>query len=253
DDRAWVEHLSVLPAAMIDEESGAWSVSPVRDWSYEPSGPLRRDRTAAQFSPIDVQRIWFVVEPHPSLERYMAHTLVLLELPGDRLIGLTIEARRETHEGYSAFGGLWNTYELAYIWASAKDLLTRRAVYLDHAIHIYPIDITDTQREDFVERLLEKTRALGETPRFYNTLFSNCTNELAKTAGLDWSPAFVLTGLSAQQLFKEGVVPGDSFDAVDDQSDLTAPIIELNDQTSATFDVALLLELRDRFAAILDN
>ncbi|MEM6627188.1 MAG: hypothetical protein AAF719_10825, partial [Pseudomonadota bacterium] len=46
DDREWVEHLSVLPAAMIDEESGAWSVSPVRDWSYEPSGPLRRDRTA---------------------------------------------------------------------------------------------------------------------------------------------------------------------------------------------------------------
>ena len=45
----------------------------------------------------------------------MAHTLVMFEFAGERMIGLSIEARREKNKKYDALAGAFNAFELAYI------------------------------------------------------------------------------------------------------------------------------------------
>ena len=246
-DREWVEHLAHTPGiAAQNNGADGWRIRHVRDWAYDAAGPTSKSAALAAFDLADVRRVWFVLEPHPSLERLMAHTLVLFELPNDQLLGLTIEARRETHERYSALAGAFNAFELAYVWASAKDLLTRRAVYLQHELRIYPIEISAGERAAFARVLLEKTRGLETRPRFYNTLLSNCTNELAKTAGLGWSPSFVLTGQSDRRLFRDGLIPGSSLEAARAQAEIGAFVQSLNDLSSTLFDAALLAELRRR-------
>ena len=117
-------------------------------------------------------------------EGYAAHTLVLFEFAGDRVIGLTVEARREADEKYDAFGGLFNKFELAYIWSTAKELLTRRAVFLKKEICVYPLQLSgDSRRRDFLRRCCSKRSTVSTKPRFYNTFISNCTNELGKDGG----------------------------------------------------------------------
>ncbi len=204
-DRDFVEHLSRLPHVESNED--AFSIAPVRAWRYSGNevGEKHWQEEKQVYRYDELENIWFVVEPHPGLNA-MAHTLVLFEFSDDRLLGLTIEARREVGEKYSAFWGNWGKFELAYIWADAQDLLLRRAVYLNHEIEIYPVAEADVYGPQLLRDLLDNTQAIEAKPRLYNTLFSNCTNELAKTAGFDWAPAFILTGYAADYLHSNGLL-----------------------------------------------
>jgi hypothetical protein len=117
---------------------------------------------------------------------------------------------------------------------------------LDHEVFVYPVAIADAQEQALLSRLLERTQALERQPRYYNTLFSNCTNELAKAAGFHWAPAYILTGRSDEYLYRRGVLPGASFAQAHARSDMADFIQALNVVPAEAFDAALLAELRRR-------
>ncbi len=244
-DRDWYPYLG--RTAQVEVTHGAFAVTPVSDWSYDARGVAAESYRDAAFAMSELREVWFMLEPQPG-SQLAAHTLLLFEFEDDRLLGLTIEARRERDEDYSAVSGLFNAFELAYVWGSARDFLTRRAVMLDHEVFVYPVAISDEQKQVLLRRLLERTDALERQPRYYNTIVSNCTNELAKAAGFDWAPAFVLTGRSDEYLFRRGIIPGESFPAAHRRSDLTGFIKALNLAPAERFDAELLAELRRRHA-----
>ncbi len=245
-DRDWYPYLARV--AHVETSDTAFSVAPLSDWSYDADGPTAETYGAAAFDFQDLRDVWFVLEPQPG-SRIAAHTLLLFEFSGDRLLGLTIEARREADEGYSAVRGAFNAYELSYVWGSARDFLTRRAVMLGHEVFVYPVALDSTRKRSLLTRLLARTRDLENRPRYYNTLFSNCTNELAKAADLDWTPEFILTGGSDEYLFRRRVIPGASFEVAHARSDMTAYVRTLNSAPASGFDAALLAELRRRNAS----
>lgn len=245
-DRDWYPYLARTPHVELSAER--FDVAPVSDWSYTPQGPVSETYTEAGYDIDQLRNVWFMLEPQPG-SQLAAHTLLLFEFEGDRLLGLTIEARRERNEEYSALRGIFNVFELAYVWASARDLLVRRAVMLDHEVFVYPVAINDEQKRMLLTRLLERTDSLETHPRYYNTITSNCTNELAKAAGFRWAPAYILTGRSDEYLFRRGIIPGDSFEQAHARSDMTEFIQALNQAPPETFDRALLEELRRRNAS----
>jgi len=240
--RDWRDHLAQLPHVEMTGER--FSVRPERDWSFAPDGPSLRSTRAFEGAFADLKQVWLVVEPSSSLD-WTAHTLLMFEFPNDRLLAITIEARLTKGERWTAFRGLWNQFELLYLWASARDVLTGRAVFLKHRVYIYPLILTDEQRQNLLRNMLRTSASLETKPRFYNTLFSNCTNELAKRAGLGWHYSFVLTGLAPYQLFQIGVIPGTSFAEVKKKADFTERIKALNAGPAESFDSALLAELRN--------
>ncbi|HRE45586.1 MAG TPA: DUF4105 domain-containing protein [Terricaulis sp.] len=242
-DRDWYPYLGRTADVTLRENG--FSVTPVSDWSYAREGETAQTYTDAAFDFDQLRNVWFVLEPQPG-SQLAAHTLLLFEFEGDRLLGLTIEARREVGEEYSALWGLFNAFELAYVWGSARDFLTRRTVMLDHEVFVYPTDITNREKRALLRTLLERTEQLETRARYYNTIFSNCTNELAKAAGFPWAPAFVLTGRSDEYLFSRGIIPGSSFAEARPQSDMTDYITALNAAPAAQFDARLLAELRRR-------
>jgi hypothetical protein len=243
-DRDWVEHLALTPAVQMRPDG--FTVQPATDWTYSAAGPTRKDTVTFSARYADLRNVWFVLEPQPGGD-YAAHTLVLFEFTGDRIIGLTVEARREADEGYDPVLGLFNKYELAYVWSTAKELLNRRAVFLEKDVYVYPLQLSAEQELRFLKAVLAKTQAVSEQPRFYNTLTSNCTNELAKAAGLDWHPSWVLTGYSPERLFELGLIPDDDLSAVRDKALLSESLRSWNGLTSQDFDAVLLKELRARF------
>lgn len=242
--RDWYPYLSRTPD--VEMTDAGFSVSPISDWSYDwgrETATTYRDSASFDFD--QLRGVWFMLEPQPG-SQLAAHTLLLFEFESDRLLGVTIEARREAGEGYSAFHGQFNAYELIYVWASARDLLVRRAVMLDHEIFLYPVAITEEQSRTLLRRLLQRTDELSSRPRYYNTVLSNCTNELAKAAGFHWAPAYILTGRSDEYLFRRGIIPGDSFAHAHARSDITEFVQALNQAPPPAFDAALLAELRRR-------
>lgn len=242
-DRDWYPYLA--PTSHVELAGERFNVAPVSDWTYNAQGPTTEAYSEAAFTISEVRNVYFMLEPQPG-SRLAAHTLLLFEFPGDRLLGLTIEARRERDEDYSALRGIFNAYELSFLWAEARDLLTRRAIMLGHEVFVYPVAISDAQKQTLLRNLLARTDALEQRPRFYNTLFSNCTNELAKAAGFRWAPAFILTGTSDEYLFSRGIIAGDSFEQAHARSDLTAFVQGHGALSAREFDAALLGELRRR-------
>ncbi|HEX5006036.1 MAG TPA: DUF4105 domain-containing protein [Hyphomonadaceae bacterium] len=243
-DRNWVEHLAVMPT--IDMRSDGFALSPATDWTYDEKGPTAKNTVSFEANYADVRNVWFMVEPQPG-GGYAAHTLIIFEFAGDRTIGVTVEARREANEEYDAFQGLFNKFELAYIWSTSKELLARRAVYLAKEIYVYPLALTQKQKTDFLQALLARTIEVSTVPRFYNTAVSNCTNELAKVAKIPWHYSFILTGYSPQYLHKLKYIPGPDFAAVRSKARLDAEIRSWNGLSSGDFDKALLAELHKRF------
>ncbi|MEO0850611.1 MAG: DUF4105 domain-containing protein, partial [Pseudomonadota bacterium] len=60
-------------------------------------------------------------------------------------ISVSVEARKEAGEPYSAILGALRAYELSYIWSTEKDVLSRIAVKLDHQLFAYKLNLTDEQ------------------------------------------------------------------------------------------------------------
>jgi hypothetical protein len=244
-DRDWYPYLS--RAVDVERSGERFAVTPVSAWSYAREGPTDETYSQAAYDLSELRQVWFMLEPQPG-SQLAAHTLLLFEFEGDRLLGLTIEARRERNEEYSALHGLFNAFELTYMWGTARDFLTRRAVMLDHEVFVYPVEITQEQKLLLLTRLLERTEALETRPRYYNTIVSNCTNELAKAAGFNWAPAYILTGRSDEYLFRRGIIPGASFAQAHRRSDVTDFVQALNAASPDVFDRELLAELRRRFS-----
>ena len=253
NDRDWYPYLA--NTTQVERSGDAVIVSPVTDWRYDADGPVAQCYRDETFSEDALRDVWFVIEPRPG-SNLVAHTFLMFEFDGDRLVGLTIEARREADETYSAIRGIFNAYELSYVWGSARDLLTRRVVFLDHEVFVYPLRLSEEQKQTLLTSLVARTEELEQNPRFYNTLWSNCTNELAKAVGMDWRPAFILTGSSDDLLFRRGVIPGDDFEEARENANVTGLVRDLNeaegnvDGEADDFDARLLEELRRRFADI---
>jgi Domain of unknown function (DUF4105) len=242
NDRAWYPYLA--RTAQADLTDAAFTVKPVTDWRYDSKDAVSKEYVDAAYDFSQLKKVWFLLEPQPG-SKLAAHTFLLFEFEGDRLLGATIEARRETDEAYSAWDGLWNRYELAYLWGTAHDLLARRAVMLDHQVFMYPINVSEAGERGVLRQMLERTHALETAPRYYNTLSSNCTNELAKATKLKWDSSFILTGKADDHLFKLGLIPGESFPAAERRGDVTAFIKAENG--AADFDAVLLAEMRRRW------
>ena len=244
--RNWYPYLS--HTTRVELQGDRFTVAPVTDWSYATAGPTNQTYVSASYNISDVQAVWFVIEPDPQLS-FAAHTFMLFEFPDDRLLGLTIEARREANEDYSALAGTFNQFELSYLWGTAHDLLTRRAVMLQHRLEVFPVSIPRDQMQTMLRNVLERTQSLEYTPRYYNTVFSNCTNELAKAAGFHWAPAFILTGESDEYLFNRHLIDAPSLAVARQRAEMEQFIIELNSVPEAEFDARLLAELRRRNAS----
>ena len=238
-DRIWYPHLSRLPH--VDLQEDVFSISPYGNWTYTDDAP--KDMVWTEVPPhriSDVRRVWFVMEPHPGLA-IMAHTFVMFEFGEGDLIGLTIEARKETREEYSAIAGAFNKFELMYYWASPRDLMTRRAVMMGRELYMYPLQLTQGEAEAYLASLLEKTISIEQRPRFYNTLTSNCTNELAKAAGLPWHPAFIFTGGADEALYQQRRIDGEGgFEAVRARARIDQRVRAIADLPEADFNAALV-------------
>jgi hypothetical protein len=238
-DRNWYPHLSRLPH--VELQDGTFSIAPYGDWTYTENDSDEMVWSAVPPHRIsDVRRVWFVMEPHPGLP-VMAHTFVMFEFGEGDLVGLTIEARKETRETYSAFRGTFNKFELMYYWASPRDLMTRRAVMMDRELYMYPLALSQAEAEAYLTALLEKTVSIEQRPRFYNTLTSNCTNELAKAADIPWHPAFILTGDADRALYLRKRISGEGrFEEVHAKARVDACVRENASLPQAAFNAALV-------------
>jgi hypothetical protein len=211
-ERDWDEDVSVL-ADVETLSDGAIRLANVRDWRYTRDAVVSKAYFAERYDPADVTGLW-LYEQEIGLGGRIAHTFLVFEFPESygaaRWLGLSVETRREVGETYSIVGGVLRAFEVTHIWATEEDLVTRRVDLLDYPITRYRVSVPRESVSRVFQQFVEETATLATTPRWYNTLTTNCTSSLVsyvnqvRADAIPWNYSLVLTGRADSYLARLG-------------------------------------------------
>lgn len=180
--RTWDEDVSVLAGVEIANDETV-TLTQIRDWSYSIDSISAKDYFDAAFDPKDIVAMW-MYEQQLDAAGLIAHTFLVFEFDESyergRYLGLSVETRREEGETYSIIGGVMRAFEITHIWATEKDLVTRRVQYLDYPLTRYQLEIPLEYRSRIFLKFAKETESLAIEPRWYNTASNNCTSSLIK-------------------------------------------------------------------------
>lgn len=216
--------LSIAPRQDRD-----WLPEVSRDVTSEPVGEarvlVRNIRDFRWSTPTEAVENWYDLEVDPgqitSVDMIMsvwdspdiAHTLVSFGFADGRHIVFSGEIRREVGEEFSALGGFFKRFELVLVAADERDIVHLRTDARGEAVSLYPVVMGAAQREALFLAFLDYGNELAEQPRWYHTLWTNCTTmpyrlvrRVSEGAVLDLR--VILSGRLPGYLYDLGVLPG---------------------------------------------
>lgn len=176
----WQEQLAVIPT--VEFKGDFVTVKNVRNFRYYPSEqdmrPAYYDKT---YDLTQIKKVWYVTEPFNE-NQLAAHTFVSFEFNNGDFLAISIEARKTKSQTYSVWKGLFHTYPLAYIAADERDLVLLRANLRKDRVYIYPVKLSrpENARILLTNMLTRMNELVTTKPAWYNSLFANCTSEIAR-------------------------------------------------------------------------
>jgi len=203
--RGWAPDVAQNATAAFDGASVV--VSNVRNFTW---------RSETDFDPAWEQRSYVlshVTEVDLIMSYWMgeaiAHTIVSFGFDdGDRL-AFSIEIRKEANEVFSPIAGFFKEYELAIVAADERDVVRLRSNVRGEDVRIYRMKVNPGNAQRLLRLYLEEANDLARTPRFYNTLTSNCTTlvfDLVKIVhpGLPHDGRIILSGYLPDYAYELG-------------------------------------------------
>ena len=91
-----------------------------------------------------------------------------------------------------------------------RERIRRRVEYLDYPLTRYRVTVPRAYIAKVFEQMVAETAELARTPRWYNTVRTNCTSALidyvneAEPGAIPWHWSSVMTGLADQHLAELG-------------------------------------------------
>jgi hypothetical protein len=171
NDRNWAPDVARTVTATIDGDRVV--VNNVRNFTW---------RSNVDFDQRWEQRIYYLshlTDVDLIMSYWMgeaiAHTIVSFGFDNGERLAFSIETRKESDESYSSIGGFFKQYELAIVAADERDVVRVRSNIRGEDVRIYRLRMTPRDARRLLREYLDEANDLGRTPRFYNTLTSNCT------------------------------------------------------------------------------
>lgn len=175
----WQEQLIIAPKAEFSGDTV--TVKNVRNFRYYPTEhdmhPGYYDKT---YNLNEIKKVWYTTEPFNEND-FAAHTFVSFEFNSGDFLAISIEARKTKDQVYSIWKGMLRTYPLIYIAADERDLTLMRTNIRKDKVYVYPVKLeNENNAKLLLVDMLETMNDLQVNPKWYNTLFSNCTSSIAK-------------------------------------------------------------------------
>jgi hypothetical protein len=220
DDRAWADDVSRhLQSSRSGNELTLVNVRNF-DWrsdtDYTPRWETRRYNLDRLRSVDTAMSYWM----GPAI----SHTLVTFGFDngqgGIEQLAFSIEIRKEQGEEFSAIAGFFKKFELSLIAADERDILRVRTNVRGEDVFLYRVDMTPEASRSLLLAYLAEADKLAKAPRFYDTLFANCTTIVYGMAErivgglpLDWR--LLASGYLPEYLYDVGaLVPGFDVDTL---------------------------------------
>ena len=211
NDLSWVNENKYIAYAEIDNDEVI--LKNVRDFNWRTTKDFDEKWIEKKFKISDCTKIWLVLEYFYPTRRPIAHTLLSFEFKDGTRISCSIEVRREPGEKFSPIKGLLREFGIMYVWATEKDAIGVRSRCRKSETHLFEaIILGEGNQCRMLESYLRRTNQLYENPEFYNSLFNNCTTNIASHVN-DVYPGrvpraigVILPGLSPKLLKRNNLV-----------------------------------------------
>ncbi len=144
----------------------------------------------------------------------IAHMLVSFGFDDGEHLAFSVEIRREKHEEFSEIAGFFKQYELSIIAADERDIVRVRSNVRGEEVTLYRLRLDAQQRRALFLAYVGEANRLAATPRFYDTITTNCTTLVYHLARpifghLPLDHRLLRTGYLAEYLERlGGLVPG---------------------------------------------
>lgn len=208
NNREWQTDVELLPYATIDGDRV--TVHNVRNFRYRTGTDYVPDYYTktydlSQLTSVDLFAVYWM---GPSI----AHTIISFGFGEGGHLAISIEARKESGEGYSAINGFFRQYELIYVVADERDVIGLRTnVRQDPIEDVYLFRLQGSVEDgrQFFLAYMKAINELVDKPLFYNTLFSNCTNLIWANADYNsdrvpFSWTLLASGYAPEYLYEMG-------------------------------------------------
>jgi hypothetical protein len=157
----------------------------------------------------------------------IAHAMISFGFDDGRHVVFSVEIRKKRGERFSSIGGFFKQFEMILVAADENDIVRVRTNVRGEDDYLYPLTMTPEIMRSLFVSYVEAANALVETPRFYNTISSNCTTLVYRMAkrlhpGLTLDIRLLLTGYLAGYLYDNGALdPRLSLDAWRERARIT--------------------------------
>ncbi len=207
NDRQWQPDVAVLARAEIDGDRV--TIRSLRDCEYRSESDYtvrHRDLTVdlGKLQTADLFLCYWGV-------RQIAHTMMSFGFEGGEQVCVSIEARKELGEGYSALKGFFKQFELVSIVADERDLVRLRTDFRGEEVYLYRLRADPSLLRNVFLDYLRQLNRLAETPEWYNAATSNCTSNirghtLPYTKRASWSWKLLINGYIDELGYANGAI-----------------------------------------------
>lgn len=108
----------------------------------------------------------------------IAHTIVSFGFADGQQLAFSVEIRKQQGQEYSALAGFFRAYQLSLIAADERDILGVRTNVRGEDVRLYRLRMPPAEARSLLLEYIALGNELAATPRFYNSLTTNCTTQI---------------------------------------------------------------------------
>lgn len=187
--RDWRAEVARLPSAFVN--GNRVSITNVRNFKYKSENNFVENWETRNFNLDElVGADLFLNYWGPT---QIAHTITTWRFSDGTHIAVSIEARKETHEAYSAYKGFFRQFEVYYVFADERDLIKLRTDHRGEQVYLYKLGFPLENAKALLLQYLKEINQLKDEARWYNALSHNCTTairyhskQIGAAGALDW-------------------------------------------------------------------
>lgn len=173
--KPWRADLMVLPH--VEFEGETITIRNVRNCRYRSESDYDVRHYDMRFRLTDVRTIDFIIVPFKETA-LLAHTMLSFGLADGRHFVVSVEARLEQDQDYSAVAAAGRRFPLTYVVADERDVILLRTLVRDVEVYLYPGRAQPQQIQDLLVDMLARVNQLHRQPEYYDSLTNNCTTNL---------------------------------------------------------------------------